>query len=106
MASYEWVGLVGGTISSLSGIPQIIKTLRSKSTESFSWGLLVMTIIGCSISVVYGFLVQHSAIYITSIIALITYKPILWMKVYYEIYLPRKNRNAENHLLIRGIPSV
>jgi uncharacterized protein with PQ loop repeat len=106
MISYEWIGLVGGTISASSGVPQIIKTVRSKSTESFSWGLLVMTVIGCSISVVYGFLVQHPAIYITSIIALVTYKPILWMKIYYEIYLPRKNRNAETHLLIRGIPSV
>lgn len=59
-----------------------------------------MTVVGCAISVVYGFLIQHSAIYITSIVALLTYKPILLIKLYYEVYLPRKNFQGEQSRLI------
>lgn len=106
MVSYELIGLVGGLFSSLSGVPQLIKTIQTKSTESFSWGMLTMTVVGCAISVVYGFLIQHSAIYITSIVALLTYKPILLIKMYYELYVPRKTFQEERSRLIQTTQTI
>ena len=49
----ELVGWVGATCFSFCGLPQALKTYRTKSAQDFSWGFLWMWMIGEVLTFIY-----------------------------------------------------
>jgi MtN3 and saliva related transmembrane protein len=48
------LGLVAGTLTTASFLPQVIKTWKSKSAKDFSFGMLITFSLGVFLWLVYG----------------------------------------------------
>jgi MtN3 and saliva related transmembrane protein len=58
----EIVGLVGGTLTTLAFLPQVIKILQTKNTHSISLTMYLIYITGVACWLVYGLLQQDNII--------------------------------------------
>jgi MtN3 and saliva related transmembrane protein len=65
------VGLVAGTLTSSSLIPQLVKTIKEKKAEDVSIGMLLILMLGVATWVVYGFLREDLPIIITNSFSLL-----------------------------------
>jgi MtN3 and saliva related transmembrane protein len=52
----EILGYISATITTIAFLPQIIKTLKTKSAKDVSMGMFVLFTVGVFLWVVYGFL--------------------------------------------------
>lgn len=50
----EVIGMVAGILTTCAFFPQVVKTVKSRSTDDLSWTWLVMTICGVFLWLVYG----------------------------------------------------
>ncbi|WP_339605804.1 SemiSWEET family transporter [uncultured Roseivirga sp.] len=55
MDIYEAMGLLGAILSSLTFLPQVIRTWKIKSAEDLSMGMLVIVFCSTIVWLVYGF---------------------------------------------------
>jgi MtN3 and saliva related transmembrane protein len=55
-------GIAAAIITTSSWLPQVWRTIRSRSTKDFSWGYLAMFCIGTSLWLAYGILREDPAI--------------------------------------------
>jgi len=52
--SLEWIGYMAATLTTLSFVPQALKTIRSRDTRGISLGMYVVFTIGIVAWFVYG----------------------------------------------------
>ena len=64
------IGFSAGTITTASFIPQIIKSYRTKNVNSFSTLWLLMLVIGFSLYITYGFMINAVPIILANIFSL------------------------------------
>jgi MtN3 and saliva related transmembrane protein len=50
----QWFGYVGGTMTTLAFLPQVVKTLRTKDTRSISLGMYLLFTTGVFFWLLYG----------------------------------------------------
>lgn len=80
------VGYIGGSIASSSMLIQVAKSYKKKSVGDFSWIMLWLNASGCTLIVIYAFLIQKPAIYCTTLVSLSCIFMIIGMKIYFELY--------------------
>ena len=83
----EIIGMLAGALTTCAFLPQVLKTVKSKSTDDLSWTWLVMMIGGVFLWMVYGIymnsisLIVSNAITFVSVGVLFTVKYINYYKV-------------------------
>ena len=83
----EIIGMVAGTLTTCAFFPQVLKTVKSRSTDDLSWTWLVMMIGGVFLWLVYGIymnsisLIVSNAITFVSVCTLFGVKYINYCKV-------------------------
>lgn len=66
-----WIGLIAGALTSIAAIPQVVKTIRTKSTRDLSlWQPLLLTV-GVSLWILYGFTIRDIPLITMNILPLI-----------------------------------
>lgn len=50
----EWYGYLGGTMTTMAFLPQVVKTLRSRDTRSLSFGMYLLFTSGVFLWLLYG----------------------------------------------------
>ncbi|WP_339697314.1 SemiSWEET family transporter [uncultured Roseivirga sp.] len=55
MDIYEAMGLLGAILSSLTFLPQVVRTWKIKSAEDLSMGMLVIVFCSTIVWLIYGF---------------------------------------------------
>ncbi len=50
----QLLGFAAGILTSLSLLPQVLKTYKTKSAKDFSWGYLAMLLSGLVLWLIYG----------------------------------------------------
>ena len=50
----EWYGYLGGTMTTLAFLPQVVKTLRTRETRSISLGMYLLFTAGVFLWLLYG----------------------------------------------------
>lgn len=78
------IGLLAGTLTTISFMPQAIKTWKSRSTKDISLGMFVIFCSGVFLWVVYGTLVKDLPVVATNLATFVLASSILWMKLKYE----------------------
>ncbi len=63
----QMIGLAAGVFTSVSLIPQLIKTIQEKEAKSLSVGMMMVLIIGIGMWIYYGFLKKDIPILVTNI---------------------------------------
>ncbi|NBP65663.1 MAG: hypothetical protein EBU66_13510, partial [Bacteroidetes bacterium] len=70
LSTVQYVGLIGGSIVTLGGLPQIVKMIKTKETKDLSYIMLIMWIIGLIMSDIYAFNIHQLPIMITNTLSL------------------------------------
>ena len=66
MTSIQILGLVAGTITSITFLPQVIKIWKTKSAKDLSLLMLLLLMLGVILWLSYGLLVMDAAIIYTN----------------------------------------
>jgi len=78
----EIIGFASGIIGSLSILPQIHKSWKSGSSDDLSTNMIILMYIALTLAIIYGVMIQHSAVYISNSISLIFYIMLHSIKIY------------------------
>ncbi len=62
MSTATLIGLVAGTLTTLSWLPQVLRAFRTHSTKDFAWVWFVMFGTGVGAWLVYGFALAAPAV--------------------------------------------
>lgn len=78
-----YVGLLAGVLTTLSFLPQTIKTWKTKSTKDISLTMFLCFCIGVILWVVYGFYTQNFPVFVANFATFVLAFPILVCKLKY-----------------------
>jgi len=80
MASIEILGLVAGTITSITFVPQVIKIWQTKSAKDLSIMMLLLLMLGVVLWLIYGLVVMSASIIYTNSMVLLMSLVMLYFK--------------------------
>lgn len=78
------LGLLAGTLTTISFVPQLLKTWRTKSAKDMSLPMLISFCSGVLLWLVYGILLQATPVILANFITLILALIILGLKLTYD----------------------
>jgi len=78
------LGLVAGLLSTLAGLPQIIKIWRTKKTHDISLGMYIILSAGIFLWIVYGIIIKDIPIVVANFVGLVLVLSILVLKLKYK----------------------
>lgn len=84
MNSITLIGLVAGFFTTISFLPQAVKTWQSKSAKDISLGMYSIMCTGVILWLVYGFMMNDLPIILTNSITLILACSILYFKLSFK----------------------
>jgi MtN3 and saliva related transmembrane protein len=84
MVAIEAVGALAALITTAEVVPQVFKTLTTRSARDLSWGALSMLMIGLSLWVVYGVFVGDMWIFLSAAFSLGLYVFLSVLKTSFE----------------------
>tara|TARA_B100000029_G_C17586850_1_gene961366 strand:- start:1508 stop:1816 length:309 start_codon:yes stop_codon:yes gene_type:complete len=82
--SIETLGFFAGVFTTVSFLPQVIKTWKSKSADDVSVLMFILFISGVFLWCIYGWEIHSSPIIIANSITFILAGSILFLKIRYE----------------------
>ena len=77
------VGLVAGTLTTISFLPQLIHTIRCKSASQISYTMLTTFLTGVVLWLIYGIFLRDLPIILANAVTLALIVAILVLKAYY-----------------------
>ncbi len=80
----EWLGVAAGTLTTLSFVPQVLKTWRTKSVEDVSLWMLLAFNAGLLMWLLYGIFTRKPAIIYANTMTLVLALSLLGMKIRYR----------------------
>ncbi|NES70093.1 MAG: hypothetical protein F6K24_35220 [Okeania sp. SIO2D1] len=78
------LGLIAGSLTTISFLRQVIKTWRTRSTKDISLEMFAIFCSGVLIWIIYGILVKDTPVIFTNVATLTLASPILWFKLKYK----------------------
>ncbi len=84
MNGTEWLGYIAGTISTLTFLPQVIKTWKTKSAKDISLFMFVFATVSVILWLVYGLLIDNGSIIYTNSVILVLSLIMLWFKIKFK----------------------
>jgi len=84
MTSITIIGLMAGTLTTISFLPQAIKTWRSKSAKDISLAMFLSFCFGVILWIIYGFFMNDLPVLLTNSVTLILAGSILFFKLKYK----------------------
>lgn len=79
----EWLGFLAAACTTLSFVPQAVKTIRSKDTRSISLGMYVVFTIGIGFWLIYGISLGSMPMILSNIVTFGLSATILGLKLRY-----------------------
>ena len=84
MAPIEILGLVAGTITSITFLPQVVKIWQTKSARDLSLTMLLLLMLGVVLWLIYGLVVMSAAIIYTNSMVLAMSLIMLYFKLKFK----------------------
>lgn len=76
----ETIGIAAGTLTTLSFVPQVVKTWRTKSAQGLSLGMFSLFCIGLVLWLIYGIALSSPSIILANALTLILASALLVFK--------------------------
>ena len=92
MNGIEILGYTAGAITTLTFLPQVIKTWKNKSAKDVSLNMFIIAVINEIMWVVYGALLDNWVIILTNAIILVMSTTMIFLKLKYG-----RSGNQVNH---------
>lgn len=77
------LGITAGTLTTVAFIPQLAKTLKSKSTGDLSWGMVLTFTIGVLLWLIYGIWIDSLPVILANAVTLLLQLGIVSLKIKY-----------------------
>ena len=84
MQAIEILGLVAGTITSVTFLPQVVKIWQTKSAKDLSLMMLLLLMLGVVLWLIYGLVVMSAAIIYTNSMVLAMSLIMLYFKLRFK----------------------
>ena len=84
MNSVQVIGIIAGGCTSISMLPQLIKTIKEKKDGDISYFMLVILLTGIGLWIWYGLLKEDYPIIITNAISFLLNSLIIFFNLYYR----------------------
>lgn len=84
MTNIQILGLVAGTITSITFLPQVIKIWQTKSAKDLSMAMLLLLMLGVILWLAYGLFVMDAAIIYTNSMVLAMSLVMLYFKLRFK----------------------
>lgn len=84
MDGIQVLGLVAGTITSITFLPQVIKIWKTRSAKDLSLMMLLLLMLGVILWLIYGLIVMDAAIIYTNSMVLAMSLILLYFKLRYK----------------------
>jgi len=68
---YEIIGVIGMVVICLAGLPQLVKTVKTKSVEDLSLPFFILILVGASLLLVYSFYIEDLIYIIGNILTIL-----------------------------------
>jgi len=78
------LGFTAGILTGVALFPQVFKTIKTKSADDISYGMLILSFVGVSCWLVYGILIDKSPVIIANIITTILFLSMIILKRVYS----------------------
>ncbi len=78
------IGFAAGTLTTVSFLPQVVKTFRTKRCDDLSLGMLLAFTTGVCLWLVYGIFLRSAPIMAANAVTLVLLAPLLVMKIRYR----------------------
>jgi MtN3 and saliva related transmembrane protein len=89
MTSATVIGFIAGTLTTVSFVPQVLQTFRSKRCDDLSWGMLLAFSTGVCLWFVYGVFLRSAPIMLANLVTLVLLIWLVVMKIRYRRAIPR-----------------
>jgi MtN3 and saliva related transmembrane protein len=83
MTGVEILGYAAGAITSLTFLPQVLKTYKEKSAKDISLNMFLIAAINQTMWIVYGVLVENTVIILTNAVVLTMSLIMIFFKLKY-----------------------
>jgi len=80
----EFIGFIAATMTTISFLPQVIKTWRMKETRDISLSMFIILAAGIFLWIIYGFFIQALPIILANSITFVFVMIILFFKLKYK----------------------
>ena len=80
----EILGYISATLTTIAFVPQILKTLKTKSAKDVSMGMFVLFTSGVFLWIIYGLLTDTKPVFISNIIILCLALTQIILKIKYD----------------------
>lgn len=77
------LGVTAGTLTTVAFIPQLAKTLKSRSTGDLSWGMVLTFTIGVLLWLIYGIWIDSLPVILANAVTLLLQCGIIALKIKY-----------------------
>jgi MtN3 and saliva related transmembrane protein len=77
----KYIGFIAAFLTTGSFLPQAVKTIKSKNTKSISLGMYLLFVIGAFLWLVYGLLIEDTAVIVANGITTLLSGIILFFKL-------------------------
>ena len=84
MTGIQILGMLAGTITSITFLPQVVKVWKTKSAKDLSMLMLLLLMAGVSLWLVYGLVIADAAIIYTNSMVLLMTLILLYFKLKYK----------------------
>ncbi|GAB6047471.1 SemiSWEET transporter [Methyloparacoccus murrellii] len=84
MENTDLIGTIAGTLTTLSFVPQVLKTWRSRSAGDISTGMFLLFSLSVLLWLIYGIAIRAAPIVLANGITLILSTAIIGMKFWFE----------------------
>ena len=84
MSTTIMMGYFAGFLTTISFLPQVVKTWKSRSASELSWGMFSVFSVGVMFWLIYGFLIQEPPIIFWNSVTLALVLAILVMKLKFD----------------------
>jgi len=80
----EIIGLIAGTLTTVSFLPQVITIWRTKSTKDISFWMYSLFLTGVIFWLVYGMLIHSWSVIIANLVTIVLVAIIFYFKIKYK----------------------
>lgn len=84
MQTIDLLGLVAGTLTTCSFVPQVVRIWRTRSARDISTVMFLLLSLGVLLWVVYGVAIQSAPVIVANGVTLVLALAILGMKLYFD----------------------
>jgi MtN3 and saliva related transmembrane protein len=80
----NFIGMLAGSLTTLSFVPQVLRTYQRKSVGDFSWTYLIAFTTGLALWLWYGLLIASMPVILANGVALVLLAALVGLKVKYR----------------------